>query len=96
MHLLTAGLPNRPTRATRRRTETHLRCLVRLHRVRRAAQSERQPLALRPVANAVPIAQAQPADLAPEVALEALQKTAFLSHLYIKTIILPRQARDKQ
>jgi hypothetical protein len=24
-----------------------------------------------------------------------LRKTAFLSHLYIKTIILPRQARDK-
>jgi hypothetical protein len=27
--------------------------------------------------------------------LQCLQKTAFLSHLYIKTIILPRQARDK-
>jgi hypothetical protein len=27
--------------------------------------------------------------------LTSLQKTAFLSHLYIKTIILPRQARDK-
>jgi hypothetical protein len=26
---------------------------------------------------------------------ESLRKTAFLSHLYIKTIILPRQARDK-
>ena len=25
----------------------------------------------------------------------ALRKTAFLSHLYVKTIILPRQARDK-
>jgi hypothetical protein len=25
----------------------------------------------------------------------SLQKTAFLSHQYIKTIILPRQARDK-
>ena len=24
-----------------------------------------------------------------------LRKTAFLSHLYIETIILPRQARDK-
>jgi hypothetical protein len=28
-------------------------------------------------------------------ALAHLRKTAFLSHLYIKTIILPRQARDK-
>jgi hypothetical protein len=26
---------------------------------------------------------------------ETLRKTAFLSHFYIKTIILPRQARDK-
>jgi len=27
--------------------------------------------------------------------IPVLRKTAFLSHLYIKTIILPRQARDK-
>ena len=25
----------------------------------------------------------------------SVRKTAFLSHVYIKTIILPRQARDK-
>jgi hypothetical protein len=29
------------------------------------------------------------------VGRHALQKTAFLSHSYLKTIILPRQARDK-
>jgi hypothetical protein len=29
------------------------------------------------------------------IILPALRKTAFLSHLHIKTIILPRQARDK-
>ena len=27
--------------------------------------------------------------------IHLLRKTAFLSHLYIKTIVLPRQARDK-
>jgi hypothetical protein len=38
-----------------------------------------------------------PADLRTAVSSErALHKTAFLSHLYMKTIILPRQARDKQ
>jgi hypothetical protein len=29
------------------------------------------------------------------VPLQPAEKTAFLRHLYIKTMILPRQARDK-
>ena len=34
-------------------------------------------------------------DLAPQSPRRDLRKTAFLRHLYIKTIILPRQAQDK-